>query len=384
MLVVETAAVRFDPVEPPGFHEEHLLERVSALENRLVRTADQLERCLDFILRQARNSYFDRSLIETLIGVLSERGVVEAEKIDAIWRERCRREAEEQDENQRRDQVRTEILFRYQGPESILFKRLIDEGMKSLGEGNAAKGLKSLERASALMPDNASLNSFLGEHFYRAGKTALARDYLERARKSTPDDDRVCLLLGLACGDEGEAERAKNLLRRVLKRGTASFAAHYALGRLLAAEERWADALAEFKQALSANPSAETHYVVGCAYYRLNRNRLAERHLRKAVELNSGYSAAHYMLGLLFLRTGDETSADESFRAARVAGQDESRYRTTRKNRPAVDDIPALPPLFSSVGNSRKRLVSSGDRRLADAVRKDALRLALPGSEARR
>ncbi len=382
MLVIEPAAVRYDPVEPPALHEEHLLERVSALEYRLLRTAEQLERCLDFLLRQARNSYFDHSLIETLIGILSEGGVIEADKLDTVWRERCEREAEEQDETQRRDERHTEIIARYQGTESAAFKKYVDEGMSCLTEGNAARGIRALERAAALASDNAPLNSFLGEYFFRAGKTALARDYLERAHKVAPEDDRICLLLGLACGDEGEAERAKNLLRRVVERGTSSFAAHYALGRLLAAEEKWAGALAAFKQALAAHPAPETHYVVGCVYYRLNRNRLAERHLRKAVELNEGYSAALYMLGLLYLRSGNEARAEESFRAARAAGQDESRYRTPRKNRFLPDEVPQLPPLFSAARHARKRLVTSGDRRLAEAMREDALRLGLQSSGA--
>lgn len=382
MLVVEPAAVRFDPVEPPALHEEHLLERVSALEYRLMRLTERLEQTLDLLLRQARNSYFDHGLIETLIGVLNEEGVIESEKLNAEWRERCRREAEEQDEIQRRDELRAEIIGRYQGSEPTAFKNFVDEGMEQFSSGHVARGVRTLERAAALAPDNAPLNSFLGEHFFRAGKMALARDYLARALQIVPEDDRVCLLLGLACGDEGEAARAKELLRDVLKRGAACFAAHYALGRLLAAEERWADALVEFKEALAARPSPETHYVVGCVYYRLNRNRTAARHLRKAVEMNESYSAALYMLGLVFMRTGDESRADEAFRAARAAGQDESRYRTQRKGRLQPDEIPTLPPLFSAARHARKRLVTSGDKRLAEAMREDALRVGLQDSEA--
>lgn len=382
MLVVEPAAVRYDSEESSTAIEEHLLERVSALEYRLLRTAEQLEKGLDFLLRQARNSYFDHALIETLIAVLSEGGVVQQSKVMDLWRERCRKEAEEQDEAQRRDELRAEIITRYQGAMQADFKRYVEQGMSYLSAGNVTRGMRTLERAAALAADNAPLNSFLGEHFFRAGKTALARDYLERALKAAPEDDRISLLLGLACGDEGEAERAKKLLRSVVKRGGASFAAHYALGRLLAAEEKWAEALTEFKQALATRPSPETHYVVGCVYYKLMRNHMAARHLRKAIELNEGYSAALYMLGLVFLRSGDEARAEEAFRAARASGQDELRYRTIRKGRWQPDDVPSLPPLFSSTRHARKRLVTSGDRRLAEVMREDALSLGLQRSEA--
>ena len=169
-------------------------------------------------------------------------------------------------------------------------------------------------------------------------------------------------------------------MRDVVRRGGACFAAHYALGRLLVAEERWADALVEFKQALGARPSPETHYVVGCVYYRLNRNGMAARHLRKAIQMNEEYSAALHMLGLVFLRSGDEPRADAAFRAARDAGQDESRYRSRPKSRLHPHEIPSLPPLFRAARNARKRLVTSGDKRLAEAMLEDALKVGLQRS----
>lgn len=377
MLVIEPSAVRFDSAEPATLHEEDLLERVSTLEYRLTRTTGQLERCLDFLMRQARNSYLDHALIETLISTLSEGGFVKADAIDAIWKEKCRRAVEEQDESQRRDELRAEIIAGYRGKETTAFKTFVDEGMNDLSDGNVAHGVRTLEQAAALAVNNAPLNSFLGEHFFRLGKMAWAREYLERAFCVLPNDHRISLLLGLACGDEGEAERAKQLLRDVVRRGGACFAAHYALGRLLAAEERWVDALVEFKQAHETRPSPETHYVVGCVYYRMNRDRMAARHFRKAIELDDAYSAALYMLGLVYMRGGDEPRADAAFRAARAAGQDESRYRSKPRNRLQLDDIPSLPPLFRAARNARKRLVTSGDKRLADAVVEDALTVIL-------
>jgi uncharacterized protein HemY len=373
MLVVEPPAVRYDHVDVPSGHEEHLLERVSALEYRLARMTGRLEQSLDLLLRQARNTYFDHALLETLVGVLGETRVVPAEKLEARWHERCRRDAAEQNEIQRREDLRAEMIARYQGTELETFKRLIDEGMNLLASGDQSRGVRALERAAALAADNARLNSFLGEHYFRKGKTAIARDYLERAKQVSPGDDRISLLLALACGDEGDAERAKYLLRRLADHGVDSFAVHYALGRLFALEEKWIDALAAFKNALAARPSPETHYVLGCVYYRLNRNRMASRHLRKAIELDEGYSAALYMLGLVFLRTGNVARAEEAFRTARDSGQDEARYRQSSILNLQPDEAPALPPLFSTTRNARKRLVTSGDRRLAQAVREDAL-----------
>lgn len=382
MLVVEPPTLRYEGGAPNLSYEEHLLERVSALENRLGRMTDRMEQVLELLLKQARNFYFDHVLIDTLVELLSEAGTIEPGKLDNLWRERCEKEAAKEDQNYRREQLRAEIMscFKGHGPSaSVAFGRHVDVGLELIGKGETKRGIRELEHAAALAPDNAPLLSFIGEHFFSAGKMTLARDYLARAFESAPDDYRVCLLLGLACGDEGEAERAKQLLGNAARRG-ASFAAHYGLGRLLAAEQRWPDALAEFKRALAARPSPEAHYVVGCVYYQLGRDRMASRHLRKAIEMDAEYAAAYYMLGLVFLRAGEPERAREAFNSARAADATEPRYRTALKRllrrSSAGDAPPALPPLL--LGGARaarsRRLVTSGDRRLAAAVLEDALR----------
>lgn len=381
MLVVETTAARYEAEDAALSHEEHLLERVSALENRLARVTDRLEQTLDLLLKQAHNAYFDHALIETLIGVLSEDGTIEAENLREQWQERCQKDAAEQDESERRESLRRQIIARYRGPESAAFVRCINEGMDLLDAGEIARGTHWLERAARMSTDNAPLFGFLGEHFFRSGKMTQARDYLARAYETAPEDDGLCLLLGLACGDEGETERARELLNTAAQKGRALFAAHYGLGRLFAAEQRWTEAITEFKLALVAKPSPEAHYVLGSAYYQLGRDRMAARHLRKAVELDANYAAAYYMLGLVYLRAGERERARESFKAARATSQDEPLYRAAARQLSRAEDAPAVSPLFKSRRRAgRKHLLMSGDERLAEAVREDALAL-MPGGE---
>ena len=107
-------------------------------------------------------------------------------------------------------------------------------------------------------------------------------------------------------------------------------------------------------------------------------------HLRKAIEMDAEYAAAFYMLGLVFLRTNEPERAREAFNAARAADASEPRYRTALKRLLHTSDAPPLPPLL--LGTTRavgRRLVTSGDRRLAEAVREDALRAVTAGSRGR-
>lgn len=374
MLIIEPPAGRFESDMMSAGPEEHLLERVSALENRFMRITDRLEQILNLLLRQARNSYFDHALLDSLIGLLAEAGSVDREKLEALWHERCQRDSLDRDEAERRERLRAEIIAEYQGAKAEDFEQAVAEGMELLTEGLAAQGIKLLERASLLAPHNSLLLSFIGEHYFRAGRMAPARNYLQRAFDITPDDDRICLLLGLALGDEGEAESAKRLLSDAARRNDSSFAAHYGLGRILAAEERWRDALREFKQALAARSSPEAHYVVGCVYYQLGHDRMAASHLRKAIELDGGYTAALYVLGLVLLRTGERQRARACFQAAREKSASEPQYGTAaRAMLKTARRRPPGAPFFNVARSSGRRLVTGGDKRLAEAVISDAL-----------
>ncbi|MEP6742845.1 MAG: hypothetical protein ABJB61_10140 [bacterium] len=47
MIIVEPLGARYDAADGAGSNEEHLLERISALENRLERLSEKVARVLD-------------------------------------------------------------------------------------------------------------------------------------------------------------------------------------------------------------------------------------------------------------------------------------------------------------------------------------------------
>jgi len=370
MLITEPPASRYETAEGGPSTEEHLLERISALENRLARLTERLDRGLDLLLRQAQNSYFDRALVKALVGLLTDDGIVESERLEQLWNDRCQKDAEEQAESARREELRVKILASYHGPKRNEFENFINEGFLFIEDQQLARGIRSLERAAEMARGNAPLFAFVGEHFFKAGKTRRAQNYLEKAHESAPADIRVSLLLGLACGDQGETERAKELLNSATRMGGSSFAAHYGLGRLFIAEENWQKALREFKRALATKPSPEAHYALGCLYYQLARDELAARHLRKAINLDDGYTEAFYVLGLVYRRAGQESLASKAFAKARSS--DFSRpLRPSSRKRQRQADAQATP--FRSSRSNARGILTGGDRRLAEALRRDAL-----------
>lgn len=360
MLVVEPSGLRFEIPEDSAYSEDHLLERISALENRQARLTEKLERALDLLLRQAQNSHFDRGLVKALVGLLTTDGVIEKDQLEKNWIESCQKDAEEEQESDRREELRLKILASYRGSERSAFEQLINEGFLFIDDDQLARGMRSLQRAAELPNPNGHLLYFVGEHYFRKGKTARAQDYLSRAHEVSPDDWRLSLLLGLTCADEGDIERAKELLSSAMRLGGSSFAAHYGLGRLFVVEEKWRMALQEFKLALASKASPEAHYALACLYYQLGRDSLAARHLRKAVEMDAEYGEAYYLLGLISERAGREEQAATYFMKA--GARSFSRAKTS-----------VIAPLFRPVTGSHSKLVTGGDRRLAEALRRDAL-----------
>ena len=368
MIIVEPSSSRFESGTTGLSTDEHLLERISAAENRVARLAERLERSLDLLLRYAQNAYFDRSLVRALVNLLSEDGVIQTERLEKLWSERCQRDAVEQEENVHRDELRLKILARpdeasqqVQMLEKKAFEELVNEGFLLIEDKQVTQGITKLQQAAELSNENATLNLFIGEHFFRRGKSKLARTYLAKAHAALPNDVRISLLLGLTCADDGEVELAKDLLSSANAQGGSSFAGHYGLGWLFVAEKNWRRALGEFKRALTVRPSPEAHYVLGCLYYELNRDTLAVRHLRKATKMDAAYTEAFYLLAQAYERSGQKELAQEALQKAGIDLSDDSPIRNRRNA-----------PLFQVITKT-KRLISGVDRRLAQALREDAL-----------
>lgn len=373
MIVVEPSTLRFEEDASAGdAYEEHLLERVSVLENHLARLADKREQRVALLLRHTRSSYTDHTLLASLVIALGEAGAIDARRLQAMWHERRDFDTSRSEEKERRERLHREIQSRYAGPERELFSRLVGDGLALFDEGKSRLGIRSLERAAALARDNGPLNTFLGEHFFSKGKNALARDYLSRAHESDPERGRVLLLLALACGDEGEAERSRELLVETLRRAGPSFAAHFALGRLSAAESDWKTAIVEFKRSLAARPCPEAHYMLGLSNFQLGRNRLALRHLSKAVESDSRYGEAYQLLGLVCLRLGEKKKASAAFAVAEELGAGAGGARDAGKKTPRGGRA-AAPPRAAAGGRDGRRLITGGESRIAAALREDVL-----------
>jgi tetratricopeptide (TPR) repeat protein len=362
--------------------EEHSLERITALEFALQRAHEQIELLLDLLHRQATTGLYDHAMLDALVEHLSERTAIDNSRLETLWRKRIADHYKESDERERLEKRSEHMLRAFGGDNFDLFARLIDTGADLLLEGNAKRGIRYFEKALVLDPANAPLAYFVGEHFFRANKPMLARAYLERALESQADNRLGMLMLGIICGDDGELEVAKRYLGRALKIDGNSFTAHFGLGRILVSEGKLREAMSHLKRALTLKPTAEMYYVVGRAYMEEGRTEVAMRHLRRCVEMDPNFDAALYHLGLIYLGQENLSLAQEHFRAAYEINPRESRYRLALRARKNTNLAPL--PVFGRAALTSRKVVTSGDVRLAELLRSDLFESTPAANEARK
>src|ERR1044071_2555508 len=95
--------------------EEHLLERISALETELERTNDRLELMLDLVHRQATSGLYDHAMLDALVEHLAERGAVEGGKLETLWRDRVAEHYEEASEQEQFEKRIERMLGNFNG-----------------------------------------------------------------------------------------------------------------------------------------------------------------------------------------------------------------------------------------------------------------------------
>src|SRR5262245_19596195 len=327
--------------------EEHMLERISALESALTRANDRFEQLLELAQQQATGSFYDHMMLEALTEILTEMRAVNPEELEQRWRSRVARHYEETAERERLDERCDQIISAYRGAEREDFIDQVEEGILLISEGRTRRGLRMLEAALSLDERNAELSFTMGE-------SLEAAVFLRRALDEQGDHFGARLLLGLLSGDEGEAESAKIHLQRALTLDAQSFAAHYGLGRLFAREGKLEEALSHLRRALELSPSPGMQYLVGRTYLGQGRPEKAMKHLQKAVRLDPHFDVAQYSLGFVYWLSSRTSEAREHFRLAYEINPQDADYRAAVQAR-AGDKLPTPPaPGWSSIFPRRK------------------------------
>jgi tetratricopeptide (TPR) repeat protein len=347
MLVVTPSSVKHEEKGIFGSSEEHVLERISHLELKLSQTSQQLGKTLELLMKLTENQQREHILIEVLVEALADSNTVDFAKLNQTWKERWQAEKDKKSIQTVKQRKIENILKNHFEKKSVEFKRLIMNAFDCLENSQEDVALALLEKAFVISPNNLPLTVELGETYFFQEKTGLALNYLQKSIKFLPDNKKIRLLLCLSLANEGKFDLAESHLRDW--QGQKYFVISYSLAMVCAAQEKWADVLKAAQETLNTNPTAESNYFVGCAYFQLNRWKSALKYLQKAVLTDDNYSEAWLLLGFVYQQLKENQKAedafskantDESIQNSQISKQKLPFFRVSHFQKKILNDIP--------------------------------------------
>lgn len=191
------------------------------------------------------------------------------------------------------------------------------KGLTLVFAGTPTEGLKALQFAVQLGPDDAAIRDSLGVALGRIGEYWQARTAFRSALQLASGSASIWINTAqnsLSCGLADESMRMAQMaisLAPTLPEG------HLVLANALYRLDRHTEALSAVDRSLALNPLlASAHLTRGSILQHLGRLREAVAANLKATELDPNQSAPHVNLGLLYSSLGEPEQALQSARAA--------------------------------------------------------------------
>lgn len=148
----------------------------------------------------------------------------------------------------------------------------------------------------------------------KAGQYADATVALELLLTAAPDYTSILYNLGMAHSDQGNLDRAEQLLRQAVELDPDHSNARVALGAALARQERNEDARQVFEETLREEPeNSDAHRNLAAILQRSGDKAGALHHLREAIRHDEEDARAWAELGQALEEEGELESADQAY-----------------------------------------------------------------------
>jgi tetratricopeptide (TPR) repeat protein len=323
-LLVPSGAVSQDTAIP--FLDEHVLERISALEYTINTLGKRIDSIMETVERVAASNFIDHTMIETLTDSLEEAGI-NLKNLEVEWRRRLDARILETEEVDRLGDRVQRILESYRGADRKQFAMWIEKSYDLLVGGRHAESVHFLKSAFEHEPANCELGLLLAEVYFQVREYSNAKECIAQVLQAKPENFEATFLMGLIEHRKGNLLEAQTNLESAVGLKDDSSAAHASLGSLLAETGNNQQALKHLATALRLKPSAPVHFMISAVYYGAGQHKRAIQHLRQATKLDPQFGEAHYQLGLLCLEMNWLRKAQECFKTAQALNPRESRYR---------------------------------------------------------
>ncbi len=176
--------------------------------------------------------------------------------------------------------------------------------------GDVEKAKEVYEESLAVDDEYARTHLSLGELYETQERWADAAAEYSRAKELNPKLIEAYSDLGNAYLQMGDVEKAKEVYEESLAIDDEYARTHLFLGRLYEAQERWADAAAEYLRAIELNPKlTEAYSDLGNAYLQMGDLERALEAYTIAAKANTSNPIAHGALAYIYTMLGDADRA---------------------------------------------------------------------------
>lgn len=304
------------PEEQLSF-DEHLLERISLLEEVVKRTAISLRQALGTMHKLEQKIVVTETGVGTLRDLLEEKNVFGRQEWSAIWEARLDRQLLALEKRDRFAMVKERIASLYDGDRRVQLRTLLDEAEAALLALDIEGAVQALEQADQLDPQNHELCAFLGETYFNEGQTEPALTFFRRVLELRPKSFESLVFCGVLHHERGEDDAAIKLLHRAAELYPNAFLPAFSIGSILAGQGLLQKAL-PFLNAANASPDAlpQARVLLANCQLELGHAPQAIKPLEQVLAEDPTLAEAHFLLGLAYLDRGWHRKAELALRLA--------------------------------------------------------------------
>ena len=296
--------------------DEHLLERISTLEDVVKRTGEAVKTLFESLGNLEKNLFVAHTGILALQETLERRGAVRPEEVFDLWETKMDERMQAVEKKDRFLEWRDRIIARFSGEQRDALRQRLREAEFAILALDAERGVRLLEELYRANRENADLGFYLGETFFSAGEIEKASGYFKRVLAVEPNHFESLVYSGIAASETGDTATAETLLRRAIERRPDAFLPHFALGALYAHASRWGEAERALVRAIDVARVPSAHVLLGTVLREKGDVGRAIEQFEAALALEPGLEDAMFQLGLCYLEKNWPKRALECFQHA--------------------------------------------------------------------
>src|SRR5256712_8745453 len=311
--------------------DEHLLERVSRLEEIVKRTAETLRSMVEAVHKHERAIFVNQTGLLSTKEILEKKNVISTDELVELWESKMGEQMLALEKKQRFMERKDRIVSLFRGDKRDRFRQLLADAESAIDAFDPHRRISALEEHFRLDRDNYELSFFLGEVFFNDGNLDRAKHYLERTLEVQPDHFDAAVFYGVLLHERQDLKGAQRWLRRAIQISQDSFLPYFSLGAIYARKGKLLRAQKFLEKAIQIEAIPQASLLLGTSFYDKGQLERSIQAFQNAIKLEPEYDEAIYHLGLCYLDRNWNRKAIDCFQEALELNPNKLEYQQAAK-----------------------------------------------------